>query len=165
MTAQEITVPVKLQIELFQKILTFERHHQSTVSPTTRIGVIYQNHFRMSADAFHEISSTLNDRSDVELIPIDLDVLSIEDLDPARKPHILVLCPLRSYPLDDIIAYSRKKHILSATLVYRYVEEGISVGLLEERDRPVIVINFSASQLEHANFDSRFLKLVRVLNP
>lgn len=163
--AQEIAVPVKLQVELFVKILSFERTYLAAAPPKTKIAVVYQHNYRSSFEAWSEIQTTLETRQQIELLPINIDEGSLETLLQSHQPHLVVVCPLRSYTLGQITAYSRKEHILTASLVSRYTKEGISIGIEVERNHPIIVINQQAAQMEHADFDSRFLKLVRFLKP
>jgi hypothetical protein len=162
---QEITVPVSLQIELLIRILAFERTHLDSGDQKTHIAIVYQSNFRKSNNARSEILSTLaiTGKNQVVVKEIDLDQNSFEEVLIQQKSRVILVCPLRSYPIEKITSLSRKQGILTATIVAEYVRKGITIGIEVERDRPHILINMGAARLEQANFDSRLLSIARLV--
>jgi hypothetical protein len=165
LAAQEVTVPVKLQTELFQIVLTFDRNHRAGADQTTTIAVLYQNNFRQSLECKNEVLAAFEGKKDMNVIPIDLENGFLQEIGKHPKPDMIIVSPLRSAELDEITTYSRKEYVLTATLVSQYIGNGISVCVQVERDMPVIVLNLPAARLEHADFDSRLLKFVRTFTP
>jgi hypothetical protein len=163
--AQELPVPVKLQTELFQIVLTFDRNHRPGAGQTATIAVVYQNSFRRSLECKNEVLAAFEGKKDMNIIPIDLENGFLQEIGKHPKPDMIIVGPLRSAELDEITTYSRKEHVLTATLVSQYIGNGISVCVHVERDMPVIVLNLPAARLEHADFDSRLLKFVRTFTP
>jgi hypothetical protein len=167
LSAQEILVPVQLQVELLMKILSLERNHNDKTTNTITLCLLYQSNFRRSLDARTEALKALgrSGKSNLTIKEIDLDQQELGEGIENVKPQVLLLCPLRSYTIEDIAALSQKKKILTSSLVAEYVNKQISIGIDIEHDRPHIIINMQAARQEHADFDSRLLRIARLIEP
>ncbi len=162
---QEVEVPVKLQTELFLNVLAFDRNHRAPAGQVTILAVVYQAHFRRSVETKDEVLLAAGQKANIQVIPIDLEKGFLAELAQKPKPHMIIVCPLRSADIGDIIMFGRTEHILTAAFVSKYMEEGLSLCVQVERDRPVIMMNPEAAHNEHADFDSRLLKFIRTYIP
>lgn len=70
---------------------------------------------------------------------------------------------LRAVDLKTITRVSRARQLTTWTGVPEYVEEGISIGIGLSGERPLILINRSASRLEGVDFSSQLLKQAQVI--
>lgn len=165
--SQDIAIPVPLQMELLVKILAFERNHCNPETTKTVVSIVFQGNFRKSLESKVEAYSALTtgSKEQITIKEIDLDRITLEEALNQQKPQVLLVCPLRSYPIETISLLSRKQRILSTTLVAEYVRKGLTIGIEVERDRPLILINMDAARLEQANFDSRLLSIARLIKP
>jgi hypothetical protein len=170
--AQDISVPVKVQVPLLLKILSFDRTlsagHDSLV-----IGVVFQSHYRTSAAISDEVCQalaaarrSLGPRRTLRVATIDLD--DPEDLGAAllrEGVRVLYVTPLRAVATSAVAAATRERQVVSMTGVVQYVEEGLAVAVDAKGERPQIVINLAASRAEGAAFAGQLLKLARLTGP
>ena len=169
--AQEIEVPVKLQIPLFLKILTFDRNLKARVGDEIVIGIVYQKKFRTSLNVKDEFANTMEELAvkslkDIPIRSVSIDIDDQPDLARAisRDPiDILYITPLRAMEIRTIAAISRAKQVITLTGVPDYVESGIAVGLGIKDNKPQIIINLQAAKAEGADFNSQLLSLSKVI--
>jgi len=172
--AQEVAVPVAVQIPILVKILNFDRKLPERTGGRLVVGVLYQGRYRTSANVADEVCRSLQDLPPGALgalealerscLAIDLDATS--SLDSALKRQrvqVLYVSPLRAFPLGDVIAASRAAQITTVTGVPRYVETGLAIGVDMKGERPEIVINLAASRAEGADLTAHLLKLARLV--
>lgn len=170
LAAQEMAVPIAVQLPLFVKILTFDRNRVAQPGGPIVMGVLYQSKFRASANVADEIRRTAGRLSGagngavLRVIALDLDDTS--DLESALSRlqlTVLYVSPLRAVDLESVAAATRKARILTLTGVPRYVAAGLSIGIDLKGERPDIVINLPAAKAEGADLDAQLLKLARVI--
>ncbi|HUQ14496.1 MAG TPA: YfiR family protein [Gemmatimonadales bacterium] len=171
LAAQEVPVPVAVQIPILVKILNFDRNLADRAGGRLVVGVLFQSHYRTSANVAHEVCRTLQElpagalgAMELSCVAIDLDATSALDSALERKQvQVLYVSPLRAVPLGDVTAVSRSAGITTLTGVPRYVETGLAIGLDMKGERPEIVINLAASRAEGADLTAHLLKLARVV--
>lgn len=170
--AQEMPVPVELQLQLFSKILTFDKNLEQRGRDSLRIAVIYQKLYRYSDNtrkAFYDAAEKLQLRQikgfPVRLLSKDLVVTAdLRKLLTEQKIDIIYIAPLRATPVSEITKVSRELKVLSLSGVTDYMMKGVSVGLDIKGDRAEILINLNNSREEGADFSSRLLQLARIIN-
>lgn len=163
--AQDVAVPVDVQVPLFIKILAFDRNLGSRPPGPLVVGVLYQANFRASADVAAQVRRFIKDgNEDLKVVPINLDETD-DLLDVLARQHVLVLyvCPLRAVELKSVTDASRQSGVRTLTGVPRYVESGLGIGLDLKGQRPEIVVNLVAIRAEGADFDAQLLKLARIV--
>jgi hypothetical protein len=162
--AQEVPVPVRVQVPLFLRIMTFDRNLPARSSGDLRIAVLYQSRNRTSQVIADEVSRAIGSTPGAEAVGIDLDKVS--DLRTAlveSRARVLYVSPLRGIDIGSIVRVSRETGVTTITGVPRYVDEGIAIGLDLKADRPEIVVNLEAARAEGADFTAQLLKLARVV--
>jgi hypothetical protein len=172
--AQDITVPMDLQISLFKKVLIFDRNLEKRSDGKIVVGVLFQSHFRRSLSVKNEFFSCLKKSSEDSLgrlsfkfEAIDLNETADWQTEAAvRHVNVLYLAPFRAMNVNEIFYTSRLRRWVTWTGVMEYVDEGCSFGIVLKGDRPSIRINLPASRFEGMNFSSQLLKLAQfVENP
>ncbi len=163
--AQEVAVPVEVQIPLFIKILSFDRTLGSRPAGPLIVGVLYQGDYRVSADIAFQVKRALRDTGeDVRVVSIDLDhTPDLNETLTRAKPHVLYVSPLRAIDLAIVTAISRQTGVRTLTGVPRYVEDGLGIGIDLKGQRPEIVVNLLASRAEGSDLDAQLLKLARIV--
>jgi len=171
LAAQEVAVPVAVQVPILVKILNFDRNLAGRAGGRLVVGVLFQSRYRTSANVADEVCLALQrlpagalGAMDLSCVAIDLDATSA--LDSALKRNrvqVLYVSPLRAVALGDVTAVSRAAGITTLTGVPRYVETGLAIGLDMKGERPEIVINLAASRAEGADLTAHLLKLARVV--
>jgi hypothetical protein len=171
LAAQEVAVPVAIQVPILVKILNFDRNLPGRAGDRLVVGVLFQSRYRTSANVADEVCRTLQvlpagalGALGISCVAIDLDASSA--LDSALKRNrvqVLYVSPLRAVSLGDVTVVSRAAGITTLTGVPRYVETGLAIGLDMKGERPEIVINLAASRAEGADLTAHLLKLARVV--
>lgn len=165
--AQEMPVPVEVQVPLLLKLLHFERQLQSRAADDTLvIGIIYQQRFRTSfevKDGFVAAVGAAAGEGPLRCVPLDLD--RQKDLPgalAASQARILYLCPLRAADLKGIIRIAREHRVLTLTGVPEYLGAGVAVGIDSKGQKPLILVSLPAAKAAGADFSSRLLSLKMV---
>jgi hypothetical protein len=171
--AQDISVPVEVQVPLLLKILTFDRTLAAESHDSLVVGVVFQSHYRASAAISDEVcralataGRNLNAGRVLRVVRIDLD--DPRNLGAAllrEGVRVLYVTPLRAVATSAVAAATRERQVVSMTGVVRYVEEGLAVAVDANGERPQIVINLAASRAEGAVFAGQLLKLARLTGP
>jgi len=164
-------VPMNVQVPLFLKIMTFDRHFSTAPGEVVVIGIIYQGNVRSSANVKDEFlremakvaTKDIGGRP-VKCVPLDIsEPVALAALVQQEHVRLLYVTPLRSASLQSILAVSRQQQIPTLSAVSEYVESGLSVGVLVNGPRAQILINLPASREEGIEFSSQLLKLARVI--
>jgi len=169
--AQEMPVPVDLQLSLFLKIVTFNRSLKPQPDGKLRLGVVYQGLFRASLLTREQIEAGCRDLADkdgagllIEVVPLDIHGRKIEEVLVAGQVDLLYIAPLRAYDIGEICRLTRRMRILSLTGVPEYSSLGVAVAIGKRKDMPQIIINLPAARAEGADFSSQLLKLARIVD-
>ena len=164
---QEMPLPVKDQMPLFLKILSYDKN-LSDRGDEIVIGVLYQERYRASLLAKDEVLTVMKQFETVSghpirLVPIDLDAQdALRTRLEEKDVNIVYVAPLRAFDLQRLTSLSRSHSILTLTGVPNYLGEGLSVSLDVQRNKPLILINLPASEAEGAKFHSQLLKFAQV---
>jgi hypothetical protein len=168
---QEMPVPVKLQYQLFLKVLTFDRNLKKRVGDEIVFGIAFQSKFRTSLIVMESMvrvidKSQINEVEDIPIRCVTIDLSNEDNLEEVitkKKVNILYVTPLRAFDIDIVKAISQAKKITTLTGIPEYVEAGIGVGIGTKGQRPQIMINLSSSKAEGSDFSSRLLNLARII--
>ena len=173
LSAQEMDVPVEIQVPLFMKVLTFDRNLEERVGDEIVIAIVYQEKFRKSLNIMLQLENYLNNWEikrvagiPFRYISIVLDSYSLPEFKAAlEKEHVdvIYITPLRAVTVESLVAVSRPLGITSLSGVSAYCREGIAVSISTKGGSPVIVINRSVAISEGADFSSRLLKLAEII--
>ena len=170
--AQEITVPVELQISLFKKVMTFDRNLEKRSGGELVVGVLFQSRFRRSLSVKNEFFGCLEKmpRDTLGQLPVKFEAIDLSETADwqaeasARHVNVLYLAPLRAIDVKEIFHVSQSRRWVTWTGVIEYVDAGCSFGIVLKGDRSSIKINLAASRSEGMDFSSQLLKLVQVVS-
>lgn len=164
------------ELQLLRKLLVFERNWKASPGEALVIGILYQNSSQISSWALEDwlnLQQSLSpeefsvEKARLVIQPIDLDsaqpldktlselkvgLLYITPLELARKPGLL----------PTVIKTCEKLRVGTLTAVPEYLEAGVALGFVWQKDRYQIVINLEAARAQGLNFSSQFLKLTTV---
>lgn len=167
--AQDMEVPVTLQIPLFLKVMSFDRAFAARTGRSLVIAVVYQRGNRASMeardDALRAIASTPRSADGVERhgIAVDLDSEPLTARLIRESADIVYITPLRSVDIRTIVTAAEAAGASTWTGVASHMAQGVSVGVRLVGDRPRIVINLDASRRQQIDFSSELLKLAEVI--
>lgn len=170
--ADDMPVPVEIQVPLLMKILSADRNLQDRVSGNLVIGILYQEKNRKSRATMAEFA--LIAASDkvaaaakwpFTIAPIAID--QTEDLagELARQQvNVCYVTPLQAVEVATLIAGVNTAGALTCTGVPDYVDRGAVVGIGTRGDRPEIIVNLDSARTAGAAFSSQLLKLARIVS-
>src|SRR5687767_1261167 len=163
--AQDMDVPVQIQVALFLKVLTFDRN--LVVSPSSEIvvGVVFQSKYRSSVAAKNIAMTALletRNKRKIRAIAIDLDRETLITALPRHRPSVLYVAPLRAIEIGDLATVARNANVTTLTGVTEYVALGLAISVRLQGERPKLVINAEAAKAEGADFSAELLKLAQI---
>ena len=168
--AQQMEVPVDVQVPLFLRILRYERNLESRAVDDLVIGVLYQERFRESLNTKDSFLRSLRDaRRDlggIDLRHVAIDLEQEDDLRSALEREqidVLYVTALRAVPMATVTEATRAHRTLTLSGVPAYVRQGLAVGIAERRSRPSILINLEAANAENARFSAQLLNVAQVI--
>lgn len=166
--AQEMEVPVAVQLPLFLKVMSFDRQLRSRTAGTLVIAIVYQRGYRASAAAKDEAWRAAVRVGEVagmpvHLVAIDLDRDELAEALTRSQATLVYLAPVRGIDMKEFASVTRAAQVTTLTGVVRYVELGLAVGVRLRGDRPRIVVNLAASRSEGAELTAELLRLAEVL--
>ena len=169
--AQEITVPIDVQLEILPKILllnkAFDFENQDEV---IKVGILYSSMLRASTNVKDEIFAQNPDQEfllgnkKVFILPINIsEIDDIKTFITTSKINVLYFTPLRGYNISTLTKICKDEKIITVSGVSDYVEEyDISVGFKLENNKLQIIINLESAKTEGANFSSRLLNVSKI---
>lgn len=167
--AQEMEIPVAVQLPLFLKILSFDHQLVARAAGAPVIAIAFQSGYRPSEQTRDELLRLAGDTRPsiagvrIRFVSIDLDRESLAEQLVRDRVTILYLAPVRGMNVREIAAATRAARVTTVTGVSRYVELGLAVGARLRGDRPQILVNLIASRLEGAELGAELLKLAQIL--
>jgi hypothetical protein len=163
--AQDMDVPVQIQVALFLKVLTFDRNLVIAPASEIVVGVVFQSGYRSSVNAKNIAMAALQSSSNsrkIRAIAIDLDRETLLTALPRYRPSVLYVAPLRAVEIGDLAASARNANVTTVTGVPQYVALGLAVSVRLQGERPKLVINAEAAKAEGADFSAELLKLAQI---
>lgn len=164
-TSQEIASPISTQLEIFQKVLSFNRT-KTTNSGTLIIGIIYQSKFRASLNVVNDIEQYFQENEvkvsgkTVQIQLIDLVNIDLETAINQYGITFAYIAPLRAYDVSTIHKLLFPRKILTLTGVPAYCENNdVAVAIGASAGKPQIILNRKSYMEEGADFSAQLLKL------
>ena len=163
--AQDMDVPVQMQVALFLKVLTFDRNLVVPPASEIVVAVVFQSGYRSSVNArniaMNALSLTGNQRK-IRAIAIDLDRETLGAALTRHRPSVLYVAPLRAVDIGDLAADARNAGVTTVTGVPHYISLGLAVSVRLQGERPKLLINAEAAKAEGADFSAELLKLAKI---
>lgn len=172
LNAQNVNVPLNLQVPIFVKIFQFERSLANNNKPKVNIAIIYLSTNRMSQNYKDEFVELLSNNSIKQIAGksiniIDIDAVSVNNIENellSKKVDILAIVPMRSYELSKLSDICKTLKITTFTIVPEYVKKyNFSVTIDNLGEKPQININLKSAKSEGADFSSQLLKISKIV--
>jgi hypothetical protein len=169
LAAQEMDVPVDVQLPILLKVLTFDRKLATRAPDEVVVAVAFQGGNRASVvakDAALRIlraTPQLAEGVPLRVVTVDLDDTTLDVAHAAERITHLYLTPLRATDVRGIAGWARKAGITTMSGVTRHVENGLALGVGMRGGRPRILVNVEASRLEGAELSAELLKLAEIV--
>lgn len=167
---QDKFVQLDVQYQLLLKILTFDRNFNNRFADKIILGVLYQRNYPESENQKNELIKIMNDLNfsvdgkKVEYILIDVAGKDVRNTVLKSNVKLIFVLSLRGVEINDITDVTRQQGILTYSGIKDYMKKGISVGIIEEHNKPAILLNLQNSRKEGADFTSQLLRVSKVLD-
>jgi hypothetical protein len=167
---QEMTIDHR-QAAVLVRALGHDRHLPARAGTDVHIGVLGKANLPASEQAaramtiaFQGLAGTL-----IQGLPVKASLLGyagggrLGELLEREGIDVLYVCPGLEAELQEILALTRRRQLLSLAGVMGYVDKGASLGVFTVEGSPTVFINLAASKREGAAFGSELLRLARVI--
>jgi hypothetical protein len=149
-------IDVGLASKIILKVLLLDKDLEAKTKNKIVIGVI-------GSDAAYEAFSALKGQ------PIDQDraftvveVIRYTAPPSNGKRPTLLFVGSTARP-EDVLPFTRKRKVISATNVAGFVERGVTVGVTVENNRPRVLLNLVGSEREGINWNPKILKIAKTI--
>lgn len=166
--AQE-EVRMDLQVNLFMKILRYDRNISNRGEKGLKIGILYNPSSKLSTKMKEDFEEEFKLMKDNTINGIQVFIVPIKGVGELSKAiqnygvNILYIARGFDNELDDILDICKKDSVLTLTGVPKYAERGVAVGLGIKMNRPQIIINTKVAKEVGAKFSADILKLAKVI--
>lgn len=165
---QEMPIPVPTQVSFFTRMLAFDRN-LDRMGEGIVVGVLYQRRFRASLNAKNAVLAAGQEHPWIagrSVRYVGIEMVDAADLNWELDRHdidVIYVAPLRAVLIDNIVAVSRARRVLSFTGVPEYVSRGLVMGVGILGERPLILVNLTAARASGAELSSELLKLAQIV--
>jgi hypothetical protein len=170
--AEQTAVPLDIQVKLFLASLAYEQRLTSTDHKPITIGCIYLSTSAQSKQHAEDFMEACENYKDKTIAGRRINALlfpyaGTDDLTStcARQGIGILYIPL--IPTDlcrEITRVTRTQKLLSFTSTVDLVADcGLSMAVGVENNKPRIYLNLSASRAEGADFSSKLLRVVTIM--
>jgi len=167
----EMEIDIDLQMEIFIKMLYYEKKMTKRIDQNITFGIIYQEKVMASRSQKERITEFFQNstKKSVKHLAIkhhSIPFASLTGLEnDLKKLHIdiLYITELRAVDIKEILRLCRKHRILSISGITDYIDEGVSASITLRKKRPLLVINLESVAAEGAEFSSNLLKISKVI--
>jgi hypothetical protein len=146
---------VELASKIILKIMVLDLDLQKKTGGQIEIGVIG------SPQALAAFTKLKGSAIDKEASVSIAGVVAYDAMPPAVKPTFIFVGEGADPAL--VTKYTRGNRILSVTNVARFVEQGVTLGIEMENNKPKVLLNLTSSESEGLNWDPKILKISKTV--
>jgi hypothetical protein len=168
-TAQEMSVPLDVQVQLMAKIFSFDRAMDDRVKGGLTVGILFQERYRASASTADEVEELLSraewsTAGPVQIVRIPWEGrAAAEQMLRDKKVRILYIAPMRSIDVQSVCDMCVAQQVPSFTGVPEYVNDGIPLGVARRGGKAAILVNLPAARRVGVDLSSRVLHIAEVI--
>jgi|GEM_PF-1105942 len=159
-------IPIPLQLQIFLKIVTYDRSFDQDKPGPFRVGVFLKNTGEGGVEStFRQVSEVLSKKTILgrPLSPVKIVMRNGVFPKIGQLPDMLVLIGNWDEDGEKVAEYARKKKLVTFGSSIPLLESGIVVVLTLDGDRPVIHVNLNEARAVGADFHANFLKHCQVV--
>ncbi|HQG30123.1 MAG TPA: YfiR/HmsC family protein [Candidatus Ozemobacteraceae bacterium] len=159
-------IPIPLQIQIFLKIVTYDRSFDSTASTPYEVGIVMRNDDSSECDrSFKQVEEALAGKTIFgrPLAPIKMLLKNGVLSETGRTPGMLVLVGDWRKDGEIVGRYAKEHQVVTFGSNPLLLNSGIVVVMTLEGERPVIHLNLNTARTVGADFHANFLKHCRVI--
>ncbi|CAG0983243.1 hypothetical protein ANRL2_02605 [Anaerolineae bacterium] len=167
--AQEMNVPLEVQVELMVRVFSFDRAMDQRATAGLTVGILYQERYRTSANTADEVEELLSRAEWASSGPVQIVRIPWESRTAAeqmlrdKRVRILYIAPLRSVDMQSVSDMCVALQVPAFTGVPEYVNEGIPLGVARRGGKAAILVNLPAARRTGVDLSSRVLHIAEVI--
>jgi len=170
--AQTISTPIDVHFPIILKSLEYDRNLISKNSKVIKIGILYQEEYRTSLNlkntlleyiSTNKIDNVAKVKTQFQLINFT-NLMDLSQTIESGNFYAIYICPLRSVNVELIAESLIKNKILGVSGVSYYIKYKIPLVVDLNDNRPQIIIDLESSKASNIDFNSKLLKLSKVIN-
>jgi len=166
--ADEVAVPIRLQLELLERVVRYERGFGSESTPV-HVLVVGRNGSAESARVTAQLLAGLRQSRRLGGRPMDVTQVSYTSAAALRSEvrrvdaNVLYLGARLDGEIPLIAAALSETTLITVSAVAADVDRGMVLGFELVSSRPRIVVNLTAARASGLRFNAQFLRLVRIV--
>ncbi len=171
-SAQETGVPLDLQAKLFLSALTYDKSLLRDSDGVLTVGILYVAGAARSekkAQSFRAILERYKDKK-VSGLVLKTVMCGCAEVDAFRRSikqdafDVVYMAPGMKPLVRRLSMVTRTEKVFTFTSEIEYVAEGgLSMAVGVENNKPKLYLNLDAARAEGADFNSRLLRIVRIV--
>ena len=171
--AAEPGVPFDAQVKLLCAALSYEQTIQADTKAPLTIGILYFPGVPQSQDRAEQFSRAFSAFKDKTISgrPLNTVVMAFAGVDALSKQlsghtiHVLYIADGTKEVCRDVTRITQAAHVLSLTSDVALVSDcGVTMAVGLENNKPRIYLNLPAALAEGADFSSKLLRVVTIIN-
>jgi YfiR/HmsC-like len=168
--ADDVTVPVSLQMELLLKVASYDKNLKQRAGERVRVAVVFKQDDADSARYAGQALKALSEVEDVSGMPVE--PLSVIYTDPRGLAHltrdggiaVLYVAPgFGDGEMDAIAQALDGISVLSAGALPKYTLRGLVLGFDLAGGKPKLWVHLPRARRQRVELSSSVLKLMRVI--
>ena len=166
--ADEVAVPIRLQLELLERVVRYERGFASASTPV-HVLVVGRNGSAESARTTAQLLAGLRQSRRLGGRPMDVTQVSYTNAAALRSEvrrvdaDVLYLGARLDGEIPLIAAALSGTTLITVSAVAADVDRGMVLGFELVSSRPRIVVNLTAARASGLRFNAQFLRLARIV--
>jgi hypothetical protein len=166
--ADELTVPIALQVDLLDRVVRFERGYASHGDAPALVVVVTKGDETASARAAALANAAIGEIGRLGARPARVESHTFSSAaalrSASREADVVYLMPgLSATDLQAIAASFADSGVLTVGASNGDAENGAVLGFALEGSKPRIVVNLRNARAQRLDFSAQFLRLARVL--
>ena len=167
-TADDVSVPVDLQVELLDRIVRYERSFASETTPV-RVLLVTRSGSPESARVSAQVAVRVRAAGRLGGRPATVDttlftsVAALAGTVRSSAARVVYFAPGFGPEVQTIAASLVGLDVITVSSVGSDVDRGIVLGFELVSSRPRVAVNLAAARAQHLQFSAQFLRLARVV--
>jgi hypothetical protein len=168
--AEEVSVPVSLQVELLMKIASYDKNLRRRAGELLRVAVLVDSRDADSGRVGAQALAALAQADDVIGLPVEPLRVQYTDADALarvtgeRRIAVLYVTPGFAAAELDAISRALEGHsVLSAGALAKYTERGTVLGFDLVGGKPKLLVHLARARRQQVELSSAVLKLMTVI--
>jgi hypothetical protein len=166
--ADEVSVPVQLQVELLAKVVSYDKNFSGRAQGRVRVLVVEKSGSDDSRYVASQVRQAIATRRDLGGLPAEISTLAFTDgatvarrCTADRIAVVYLASGFAGAEILQIVAALDGVSVLTAGAVAKFVPSGIVLGFDLVGGKPKLFVHLDQARRQHVDFSAQMLKLVK----